>query len=808
MPFETVGSPIDITGDQPNNTPTETNIGQIRSFQLPNDTFVHTWIDLSTSHAYFTVVDASGTALTTPQRVTDASVTSGPTLQEHVYGATVDSNGTVTIYVHVTAISDPFSPNPSFVLGHFHRSFDASGTALDATLQATGYNGAAIIGNLSDSIQLADGRLAVADARGLVILTDTGVFDGGTEVVPDDTARLGHALTETAAGIFVVSGIGDGNDPANAPLSGQLYDLSGNTVGGEVSISASSGGIESAISAVSGVDIATLGAGGMVVVWNEARDDALSDGDATAVYFRMLDANGATTGDITLVNTTFGDGDQVGPRVFALEDGGFVVLYQTIDSDAPLAEADHNRVVGQRYDASGVSVGDIFFLDVDALGINSVIFPDGSGVIIGVGGTGYAVSLISIEPIMGTENGEELTGTPQSDILLALGGNDTVYALASGDSIEAGEGDDIVFAAAGNDLGYGQDGNDTLYGGDGNDTLYGDAGADLLGGGAGNDLLEGGDGADAIYGAGDNDVLVGGAGNDTLGGFTGDDTLSGGIGADELWTATGDDSANGGFGNDTLGGALGNDTLLGDGGDDEIWGALGDDSLEGGDGNDTLGGADGNDSSSGGAGNDELWGANGEDTLEGGDGDDQLGGGLLNDTLRGDAGDDSLFGGLGDDFLSGGDDNDDLFGAAGNDLVGGGFGNDILTLGDGDDTGNGGDGDDLIFGGNGDDVIFSGPGDDTAFGGDGADVFHFSEFEGNLTIQDWDFAEGDELFVDNSLWDTLVDPADANNFRAVIAQTATVQNGDLVFAFEDNQTLTLVGITSTVEFDTLNFHIF
>ncbi len=177
--------------------------------------------------------------------------------------------------------------------------------------------------------------------------------------------------------------------------------------------------------------------------------------------------------------------------------------------------------------------------------------------------------------------------------------------------------------------------------------------------------------------------------------------------------------------------------------------------LFGGDGDQTLTGGDGDDHLDGEDGDDVLHGGAGDDTLHGGRGNDILFGGPGNDHLAGHVGDDMLFGGDGDDLLIGGDGNDVLCGGPGNDMLMGSLGDDWLVGGTGEDVMFGGSGDDLLDGrgddardflngGAGGDILLGGTGDHLN-GGRGADMFVIAE--GAVTIDDFDWAEGDVIVI-------------------------------------------------------------
>ena len=133
-----------------------------------------------------------------------------------------------------------------------------------------------------------------------------------------------------------------------------------------------------------------------------------------------------------------------------------------------------------------------------------------------------------------------------------------------------------------------------------------------------------------------------------------------------------------------------------------------------------------------------------------------------------------ILGGSGADILKSEGYWEDVFGGSGDDTITatgrsawlfGGSGNDTITGSDADTSRYyaerlfGGDGDDTIDGGGGRDYIYGGAGDDDLTGGSGADVFFFSEGHGTDTIQDFNAAEGDMIYLrgfDGTItWDQL-----------------------------------------------------
>ena len=168
---------------------------------------------------------------------------------------------------------------------------------------------------------------------------------------------------------------------------------------------------------------------------------------------------------------------------------------------------------------------------------------------------------VTVSPIFGTNNADNVSGTAAADLILGLNGNDTLNGLAGNDILVGGGGTDrAVFAAAVNGATFALNGPGQLQvttATDGTDTfssieqvqftggtaftgtlLVGDNNANTLTGGVASDLVIGLDGSDTLSGGTGNvvDALFGGAGNDTFNYVTnqGADIVDGGIGTDTL----------------------------------------------------------------------------------------------------------------------------------------------------------------------------------------------------------------------------------------------------------------------------------
>ena len=96
--------------------------------------------------------------------------------------------------------------------------------------------------------------------------------------------------------------------------------------------------------------------------------------------------------------------------------------------------------------------------------------------------------------------------------------------------------------------------------------------------------------------------------------------------------------------------------------------------------------------------------------------------------------------------MNGGNDDDTLSGSYGNDILLGGKGNDSLSGGNDDDTLSGQSGNDILRGGKGNDSLSGGKGNDSLWGDAGNDTFYYASGDGKDII--YGFQDGDTLTLD------------------------------------------------------------
>ena len=266
--------------------------------------------------------------------------------------------------------------------------------------------------------------------------------------------------------------------------------------------------------------------------------------------------------------------------------------------------------------------------------------------------------LSSIENVIGTQFGDQITGNNRAN------------------SIDGGAGDDTIDAGVDDEI-------DILYGNIGNDTF-------ILRADNGVDIIDGGEGFDTVDYSSLNSTQ-----HLTLALSTTQSTTATIIDGTSTYTDSIENIENikSGAGNDILTGSDLNNTIFAEAGNDTIVGGKGDDYLDGGVGNDTVDytyvtsgvGVNINLSLNTAfdmyldiekqVGNDQVFNI---ENVKGTAYNDSMVGDAQNNLLEGNAGNDYIDGGVGDDTLRGGTGNDTLRGGVGNDILDGGDGIDIV----------------------------------------------------------------------------------------------------------------------------------
>ena len=164
---------------------------------------------------------------------------------------------------------------------------------------------------------------------------------GGEVQVNSYTAddQMAPMVARLPNGGHIVVWMSLGQDGSVAGVYMQRYDASGAPDGGETSFNPGLGGIQG------NPDVAALADGGIAVVWQAL------DGDNFGIVMQRFDASGAPIGSATAVNSYTSD-SQDAPRIGALADGGYVVVWVSGEQDG-----DGSGIYMQRFDAAGAPAG-------------------------------------------------------------------------------------------------------------------------------------------------------------------------------------------------------------------------------------------------------------------------------------------------------------------------------------------------------------------------------------------------------------------------------------------------------------------
>ena len=234
-------------------------------------------------------------------------------------------------------------------VGVYGQRYDASGSALGAEFRVNTYtDGPQAEGQIA---ALADGGFIITWASRDQDGSDFGVFGQrydasgspqGTEFEINSytsEAQGDSSITSLTDGGFVVTWQSFGQDGSDFGIFGQKYNASGAPSGAEFQINTYSDGVQMVPS------VTSLSDGGFVVIWQSDGQD----GDGFGIYGQRYDTSGVASGAEYQINTDT-VGNQLYPSTTSLSDGSVVVAWASSD-------ADDYGIFGQRYDASGASLG-------------------------------------------------------------------------------------------------------------------------------------------------------------------------------------------------------------------------------------------------------------------------------------------------------------------------------------------------------------------------------------------------------------------------------------------------------------------
>ena len=128
--------------------------------------------------------------------------------------------------------------------------------------------------------------------------------------------------------------------------------------------------------------VTALADGDFVVTWTGQGGSA--DNDSNGILARVFHSDGTALGGAQTVNSTKG-GAQSFPTIASLDDGGFVIVWESADVHGPTP---YISIRGQQFDATGTAVGSEFLVTTVTGSSTTVKFP----AVAGISGGGFVVS--------------------------------------------------------------------------------------------------------------------------------------------------------------------------------------------------------------------------------------------------------------------------------------------------------------------------------------------------------------------------------------------------------------------------------
>ena len=512
----------------------------------------------------------------------------------------------------------------------------------------------------------------------------------------------------------------DGDEDTDLPanIHAQLYNASGTKVGAQALVNTTTSGTQEEPQVTAMTD------GGYLVTWN-----GNGTGDDSGIFAQRYNASGIKVGVETRINTSTA-GEQDDPRITALADGGYVIVWESYNADGQFS-----GIQSQRFDANGNKLsgltGDALANTLTWSGSGSVIIDAGAGndTLNGGSRNDHLNGGAGNDILNGGAGADRLTGgdgadtyhvdnvgdsVSETNALASTGGSDTVYSSLSAYTLGANV-ENLRLLATGAANGTGNALDNLIHAGAGNNILNGSTGIDTVSyafastavtanlalttaqvtRGSGSDTLLN---FENLTGSNFNDILTGNAVANTLNGGAGADRLTGGNGSDiyyvdnagdsvsetnALASTGGSDTVYSSLSAYTLGANVENLRQLATGAANGTGNAL-DNLIHAGAGNNILNGSTGIDTVSYAFASTAVTANLALTTVQAtrGSGSDTL---LNFENLSGSNFNDLLTGNAAANTLSGGAGNDTLTAGAGNDLLIGGFGVDRLNGGTGAD---------------------------------------------------------------------------------------------------------------------------
>jgi len=249
------------------------------------------------------------------------------------------------------------------------RVFDAAGNPL----------GTEFMVNDPSASRQDTSQITVLDNGNFVIAwTDWNGFNMAAKIYASDGTPMGSQIRLNAVNTANeeygdVAALEGGGFVATWRATDPARDGNGQAVIARVFDSSGNGGAEFVVNTATvgnqySPSVTGLANGTFVVTWQTS--DAAQDGSSSAIKAQLFDASGAKIGAEFLVNAQTVNGQQA-PTVAALPTGGFLIVWETLDS---AQDGSGMAVKGRYFDSSGTPTSPEFL--VNAQGANSQFLPD------------------------------------------------------------------------------------------------------------------------------------------------------------------------------------------------------------------------------------------------------------------------------------------------------------------------------------------------------------------------------------------------------------------------------------------------
>ena len=316
------------------------------------------------------------------------------------------------------------------------------------------------------SVELTNGYILTAWLEKGSNYTARGrLMNAQSEWVTNEIKLMAYVAGDSY-GMDVVA-LADGGFMASSLMYRKVYAQRFNhlaePVGSEIQLNA---GLDSnAIDVTQFMSLEVLTNGTVVTAWT-ANASASMDGDSYAVVAQLHRPDGTLVPALqNIVVNQYGTGKQQEAHVQALDNGGFIVVWQSM-----LADGDGWGLMGRYFDANGVAVSDEFQVTNESLYDQTLpklaALKDGRIAVSYLSKDSGVSRATVLMMSAGTVSGDALQGNTDNNVLVGNGGVDVIYGYQGDDriynaqTVYAGSGDDSVHSSA---TVYGEAGNDNIY---------------------------------------------------------------------------------------------------------------------------------------------------------------------------------------------------------------------------------------------------------------------------------------------------------------------------------------------------------